>query len=117
MDDRLKKWFYDVKVAIDEIELFLSMESVNFDNYSEHIMLKRAVERNLEIIGEAIKRIISTEESYIKLITDSHNIIGLRNQVIHAYDNISDEIIWSVIETHLPKLKFEILKIMDNFKQ
>ena len=53
-------------------------------------MLKRAVERNLEIIGEAIKRIISTEESYIRLITDSNNIIGLRNQVIHAYDNISD---------------------------
>jgi uncharacterized protein with HEPN domain len=55
MEDRLKKWFYDVKVAIDEIELFLSKESVNFDNYSEHIMLKRAVERNLEIIGVAIK--------------------------------------------------------------
>ena len=71
-------------------------------------MLKRAVERNLEIIGEAMNRIIKRDESFAKSITNAKSIVGLRNQVIHAYDNISDENIWSILINHLPKLKLEI---------
>lgn len=56
-------------------------------------MRKRAVERNLEIIGEAINRILKTDNSYTSKITDATAIVGLRNQVIPAYDNISDETI------------------------
>lgn len=71
-------------------------------------MRKRAVERNLEIIGEAINRIIKTDPVIASKITDSNAIVGLRNQVIHAYDNISDETIWAILTNHLPKLKIEI---------
>jgi uncharacterized protein with HEPN domain len=71
-------------------------------------MLKRAVERDLEIVGEAINRIIKSDENFIDQISNARSIVGLRNQVIHAYDNISDENIWSVLITHLPKLKKEI---------
>jgi uncharacterized protein with HEPN domain len=71
-------------------------------------MRKRAVERNLEIIGEAINRIIKTDPVIASKITDSNAIVGLRNQVIHAYDSISDENIWSILIKHLPKLKIEI---------
>ena len=71
-------------------------------------MLKRAVERNLKIIGEANNRIISHNKNSIGKISNAKAIIGLRNQVIHSYDNISDETIWSILTTHLPKLKVEI---------
>ena len=71
-------------------------------------MLKRAVERNLEIIGEAIHRIITRDSSYNEKISNARSIVGLRNQVIHAYDNISDENIWSILINHLPKLKAEV---------
>ena len=71
-------------------------------------MLKRAVERNLEIIGEATNRIITRDSSFNKRITNAKAIISLRNQVIHAYDNISDENIWSILTNHLPKLKTEV---------
>jgi len=71
-------------------------------------MLKRAIERNFEIIGEAINRIITRDNSFESRITNAKAIIGLRNQVIHAYDNISDENIWSIIINHLPKLNDEI---------
>ena len=71
-------------------------------------MLKRAVERNLEITGEAVNRIITRDSSFTERISNSKAIIGLRNQVIHAYDNISDENIWSILTNHLPKLKSEI---------
>lgn len=46
--------------------------------------------------------------TYNEKITNTKSIIGLRNHVIHAYDNISDENIWSILTTHLPKLKMEI---------
>jgi uncharacterized protein with HEPN domain len=71
-------------------------------------MLKRAIERDLEIIGEAINRIITRDSSFIDKISESKAIIGLRNQVIHAYDSISDENIWAILINHLPKLKTEI---------
>lgn len=80
-------------------------------------MLKRAVERDLEIIGEAINRILKKDSSFENKITNVKLIFGgLRNQVIHAYDSISDENIWSILINHLPKLKdeIEILIELDN---
>lgn len=79
-------------------------------------MLKRAVERNLEIIGEAVNRIITRDNSFMEKITKAKAIIGLRNQVIHAYDSISDENIWSILINHLPKLKIEIEKLIEQFE-
>ena len=69
-------------------------------------MLKRAIERNLEIIGEAMNRILKEDPGF--LIENSKRIISLRNQIIHGYDSVSDESIWGIINLHLPKLKTEI---------
>lgn len=108
MDERILKWLFDIKICINEIDDFFSNEEKDFFKYRQNLMLKRAVERNLEIIGEAVNRIITRDNSYIEKISNAKAIIGLRNQVIHAYDNISDESIWSVLTNHLPKLKVEI---------
>ena len=108
MDERILKWLFDVKMSIDEINGFFENNQKNFFDYRENIMLKRAVERNLEIIGEAINRIITRDELFTAKITNAKAIVGLRNQVIHAYDNVSDENIWSILTNHLPKLKIEI---------
>jgi len=108
MDERILKWLFDVKIAIDEIEGYFIINPRDFLEYRRNVMLKRAVERDLEIIGEALNRILKHDQTYIKKISHAKSIIGLRNQVIHAYDNISDESIWSILTTHLPKLKVEI---------
>jgi uncharacterized protein with HEPN domain len=108
MDDRILKWLYDIKLAIDEIESFFINEKMDFFEYQKNLMRKRAVERNLEIIGEATNRIIKRDSSHITKI----KIIGLRNQVIHAYDNISDETIWAIIINHLPLLKIDISTLL-----
>ena len=108
MDERILKWLYDIKISIDEIDGFFKVESKDFLKYRANLMLKRAVERNLEIIGEAVNRIITRDSSFNDKITNAKAIIGLRNQVIHAYDSISDENIWSVLINHLPKLKMEV---------
>ena len=106
MNERLLKSLYDIKGAIDEIELFFASSEMRFDVYSKDIQLKRAVERDLEIIGEAVNRILK-EEPEIP-ITNAHRIVGLRNQIIHGYDSITDENIWAIVINHLPKLKLEV---------
>ena len=108
MDERILKWLFDIKMSINEIDDFFKNEEKDFFKYRNNLMLKRAVERNLEIIGEATNRIVTRDISYNDKITNAKAIIGLRNQVIHAYDNISDENIWSILTNHLPKLKIEV---------
>ena len=84
------------------IDSFFEERPKDYTKYGNNPILKRAVERNLEIIGEAINRIIKVNPDIS--ISSSKSIIGLRNQIIHAYDNISEEYIWSVIVKHLPIL-------------
>ncbi|TRW23332.1 DUF86 domain-containing protein [Flavobacterium zepuense] len=117
MDERILKWLFDISAAIDEIESYFENSEKNFFTYKQNTMLKRAVERDLEIIGEAVNRIITRDESLAAKITNSKAIIGLRNQVIHAYDNISDENIWSILINHLPKLKTEVKALIAKYHQ
>jgi uncharacterized protein with HEPN domain len=108
MDERILKWLFDIKIAIEEIDTFFESRERSFLKYQSDILLKRAIERELGIIGEAVNRIISKDPSFIDKIKDAKNIIGLRNHVIHAYDNISDENIWAILINHLPRLEKEI---------
>jgi uncharacterized protein with HEPN domain len=106
MNEKIHKYLYDIKFAIDEVDSYFIQKEKRFENYSKDILLKRAIERDLEIIGEAINRILSIDPEFP--IQNARKIVGLRNQIIHAYDNISDENIWGIIMNHLPKLKKEI---------
>jgi uncharacterized protein with HEPN domain len=108
MDERILKWLYDIKFSIEEIDEFFKEDGKDFFKYKNNLMRKRAVERNLEIVGEAVNRILTRDNSFTDKISNAKAIIGLRNQVIHAYDNISDENIWSILTNHLPKLKLEV---------
>jgi uncharacterized protein with HEPN domain len=93
-------------LAIDEIDSFFIDRKKQFEDYKKDILLKRAIERDLEIIGEAVNRILTFDPDFP--IQNARKIVGLRNQIIHAYDNISDENIWGIIINHLPNLKTEI---------
>jgi uncharacterized protein with HEPN domain len=64
------------------------------------------VERNLEIIGEAMNRLLREAPNFP--IENAYLIVGLINQIIHDYDMVSDEIIWAIQLNHLPKLKIEV---------
>ena len=112
MDEKILKWLYDIKLAIEEIDSYFDHRERDFFLYKGNTMLKRAVERDLEIIGVAVNRILTRDEKYITQISNARAIIGLRNQVIHAYDSISDEMIWSILTNHLPKLDREIAELI-----
>ncbi|MCF6307966.1 MAG: DUF86 domain-containing protein [Flavobacteriaceae bacterium] len=109
MEIEIKKYLYDIKVSIDSIEDYLG-ETRNFNLYLENKMLRRAIERGFEIIGEAMNRIDKLDESIE--IEGEIQIISMRNRVIHGYDKIDNEIIWGTIVRHLPTLKIEIEKLL-----
>jgi uncharacterized protein with HEPN domain len=109
MDNEIKKYLFDIKESVDSIENYLG-DKRDFNVYKSDKMLRRAVEREFEIIGEAINRIdkINSEIN----ISSKKQIISMRNRVIHGYDKIDDEIIWGTIVRHLPILKKEINNLM-----
>ena len=75
-----------------------------------------AVERELEIIGEALKRMKSGFEDVFVRIRDGRKIIDFRNILAHGYDAISDEVVWSIIENNLSILKKEMQDIFTETK-
>lgn len=106
----IKTWLYDILNAIIEIESFVEDMPFDFVAYQNDLRTRRAVERNIEIIGEAMKRIIQ-RNAQIEL-SDARQIVDTRNRIIHGYDSVSDELIWSIVTDHLPKLKIEVSKIL-----
>jgi len=111
MTERQLKLLYDIKIAIDEIDSYFETEAKTYANYKAKSLLKRAVERNLEIIGEAMNRLLKENPEFT--IENAVKIIGLRNQIIHGYDSVSDENIWGIVTLHLPKLKSEINSLIN----
>lgn len=109
LPDEEKKHLFDIITSIESIEDYLG-ETRNYNKYKADKMLRRAVEREFEIIGEAMTRLIIINPN-IK-ISSKKQIIGIRNRVIHGYDKIDDEIIWGTIVRHLPILKEEISSLL-----
>lgn len=105
----IKKFLYDIKESIESIENYLG-EKRDFNNYIADKMLRRAVEREFEIIDEALNRIEKIGSTIN--ISSKKQIINMRNRVIHGYDKIDNEIIWGTIIRHLPILKQEIQDLL-----
>ena len=114
MNEKVLKSLFDIKIAIQEIDSFLPSEKLSFPDYKNDLILKRAIERNPEIIGEAMNRILKEDPDFP--IEGAVRIVGLRNQIIHGYDSISDENIWAIVVNHLPKLRSEVDDLKKDFE-
>jgi uncharacterized protein with HEPN domain len=109
MDDNIKTWLKDIEQAIAEINSFLP-ENKNFSEFQKDLRTKRAIERNIEIIGEAFSRIIKVDPGVN--IANIRKIIDTRNRIIHGYDSVSDDIIYGIVIRHLPLLKKDIEELL-----
>ena len=111
MDENVQKYLYDVLNAVDEINGYFEGRPRLFEAFNLDIMLRRAVERNVEIMGEAMNRVL--KEVPDVPITDARKIVDTRNYIIHGYDRLSSEILWSIIINHLPVLRREVSALLD----
>lgn len=110
MQREVKKYLFDIQCCIENIENYLG-QPVVFANFENNMMLQQAIERNLEIIGEAINSILKIYPQ-IK-ITNARRMVDTRNKIIHAYDDIQPAQIWNIIINHLPLLKKEIQTLLN----
>jgi len=83
---------------------------MTFVAYQNDLRTRRAVERNIEIIGEALNRVLNKDPEIN--ISNSRKIVDTRNRIIHGYDTVSDEIIWSIIIKYIPQLREEVQKLL-----
>ncbi len=111
MEKEIKIWLSDIKQAISEIEQFLPEKKI-FQEFQKDLKSKRAVERNIEIIGEAVNRILGQNPKIE--ITNSRKIVDTRNRISHGYDSVSDDIIWAIVIRDIPKLKVEIDSLLES---
>ena len=109
MKRELRKYLYDILTSIDSIFDYLGDER-NFFKYQENKLLRRGIEREIEIIGEAFSRILKIEPEIG--ISNARKIVDTRNWVIHGYDKVDEVVIWGIITGSLPQLKSEVEKAL-----
>ena len=115
MDRKICTYLSDILTSIERIESFFEGRPIRYEDFQSDWQLRLAVERSIEIIGEAMNRILKIEPEFP--ITHAKAIVGTRNRIIHAYDAVSDDIIWSIVVNHLGKLKEEVLALMDTSEE
>lgn len=110
MDNNIKTWLYDILSSINEIESYYIDSPKLFEVYQIDLRTKRAVERNIEIIGEAMNRILKLDSEIV--ISNSRKIVDVRNRIIHGYDSVSDDVIWGIVIRNLPVLQKEVEELL-----
>src|SRR5688572_26434278 len=110
MTDETTKRLRDALAACRAIARFT--EGLDFPAYEASELVRSAVERKLEIVGEALKRAEDEDAALVEQVPDLRKIVGLRNRVIHGYDAVDDEIIWDVVRHKLPALEQQIIELL-----
>ncbi|MDR2205930.1 MAG: DUF86 domain-containing protein [Flavobacteriaceae bacterium] len=105
----IKIFLLDIERSIDEIFDFLPKER-NFFEFQKDLKTRKAVERNIEIIGEAMNRILRIEPKFP--IDFSRKIVDTRNRIIHGYDSVSEDVLWLIIVNYLPNLEKQVKELL-----
>lgn len=106
MNLNVRKYLEDIRLAIIEIEETVSSRGARYEVFLEDYVFRKFIERNIEIMGEAVNRILKQHPDIA--ITNARRIVDCRNYVIHAYDTLTPETIWAVVINHIPLLKVEV---------
>ncbi len=107
----IRKFLFDIQLACEALIEFARDRSL--DNYQDNLLLRSGVERQLEIIGEALNQASKIDPTLAEEITGFRQIINLRNVIIHGYASIENETIWGILQNDLPALHEQVRKLLD----
>lgn len=106
MHERAPKLLADAIAAIEATTAFL--HGASLEQYMANAMMRSAVERQLEILGEACSRLYKLDAQMVQAIPDIRLAIGLRNRIIHGYDAVDDAVVHETIQQDLQSLKLAL---------
>lgn len=107
-----KKSLEDVRQAAELILQFSAGKS--FVDYDSDALLRSAVERQFEIIGEAINRLSKLDSAIVDRLPDTPRIVAFRNILIHAYDIVDNHVVWDVVQNHLAPLHAQVILLLES---
>lgn len=110
----VRGYLFDIVQACELLTRFT--QGKTFADYQADPMLRSAVERQFEIIGEALASVLHANPSLTTKITDSARIVAFRNRLIHGYATVSDEVVWGVLEGDLSTLHREVTVLLGEAK-
>ena len=106
MQRKAHKLLWDIRAACDALRAFVAGKA--FTDYQHDALLRSAVERQFEIIGEAMTQLLRINPELEPRITESHRIIAFRNRLIHGYSDIDHEVVWQTLDIKLPLLRQQV---------
>jgi len=104
-----RKLCEDILHCIEEVETFCHGKTLR--DFREDRGLQLIIERELEIIGEALARLRRDHPTLADQIRDIHKVVGLRNVLAHGYDVLEHEILWDIVINKIPLLKRDVQMI------
>ena len=111
MHPRAPKLLEDIRSAADFVRT--ATVGLALQEFKRNRLLRQAVERNFEIIGEALRRLEKDDPDTAARITDYRRIIAFRNVLIHGYDVIDPAIVWSAVEVDLAPLLADVQALLN----
>jgi uncharacterized protein with HEPN domain len=110
MQIRTAKLLHDCLGASEEI---LSLtENLTLDDYLSNRVLRLAVERLFEIVGESLNLAIQSDDSIRSSLPEYRRVIGMRNRLIHGYAEVSDIAVWGAVTKNLPQFVVRLTEVM-----
>ena len=111
MRDEVLKHLHDIRDAASAIARFV--QGKTFDDYVRDDLLRSAVERKFEIVGEGLRRLRTDDPAVLAEIRDSRAVISFRNILAHGYDSIDDRIVWGIIEEDIEGLRADVDRLIE----
>jgi uncharacterized protein with HEPN domain len=112
MQLEIKKCLEDIRQAAELILQFTANKTI--EEYATDALLRSAVERQFEIVGEALNRISKIDASITAKIPNTPRIVAFRNILVHAYDIVDNRVVWDVIHFNLQPLLNQVEVLLEN---
>lgn len=89
------------------------VEGLEWEEFADSILIRSAVERQFEIVGEALSKVRAEDPDVAAMVQGLAKIVGLRNRLIHGYDTVDDEIVWDIVQTKINPLALRLEHILE----
>lgn len=107
----LAKYLFDIQQAAARLSDFV--QDRTWEDYGDNAMLRAAVERQFEIIGEALAQLAKRDPELAARIDEHRRIIAFRNVLIHGYADVDDALVWDIAQTRLPTLRQQVEALLE----
>jgi uncharacterized protein with HEPN domain len=113
MSNEFLDYVEDIIDAMDKAEI--AVAGITFEHFRDDFIINFAVARALEIVGEATKR-LPEEVRLAYPVVPWRAMAGMRDRIIHGYDNVNMHIMWDVVKQEIPKIKPHLQQILQDYE-